>query len=702
MAEEKILSSEQTVNTTPDSVIAGESIADVQKEVITETLTLKERIVKSTGSGGLKHLPFGFDDQDGDWVCIKSSNPFEILFLDYRQYKFITPEIVKENYAILEKFWKDKVGLMNTGGNRIAFKTKYGDGIVENSLNLLKRAFDKLSTEKNIEQYYLEVNNERLRRGDENLRESIDDMMIDGMADRAEIELRLSRGLKYDLEHEETALIIKKYLDNKNFIPYGTPSGISFLEQLLSVDHWGTEQMIEEAERIKKERELLKIQILPGKYAKNNEEIGTILFEDPIEAKEIIKEDLLKQSIAQKDIVLAREIGALSKDSKNIDGAYLKIIYKLNSLLPYRFNHNQLAKNIEELCRFIFVNEQSLKNGKEDLKKGYIEVWLKETDKSAYDKFIRIRDTAENSELAFLEFLYTFNPKLPYRFAGNILVNSPLELCEQINKSKENWNAGSKELFNSSIPVWLKTVGKSVITDKWDKIKLDYKGNEGVGLEEFCHLLNEKLDYPKLNVNTSSVNFPKIQSGSVVTTELLFTNETRGYLEGKLSFSKVLERVTLSSDKIIFNSAEGFNTSNIILSIDSANFLKGVNYDTVIQLETSTGQKIDITVNFKVVFPKNNFILEIAKSAAILSAIFVLFRYLLSIEKPGWLNFSNKFFLSWDSAYEYFQDFSIYVWSFLLLSAIVIIGGKILINYLVSTRDPGKITKNINPKKKSK
>lgn len=670
MSDEKILSGEQTEKQALDAIIAGNEVNGSGITEVKEITTLKERIAKITESGGLKQLPDGFDEQGGDWVVINSINPFEVLYLDYKQYKFIKPEFVKNNYEILEKFWKEKVGIMNTGGNRVAFKNKYGDGTVENSLTKLKRAFEKINTEKGIEQYYIEINNERLRKGEENLKESIEDMMVDGVADKEEILLRLKRGLQYDLAHDETAFIIKKAIDAANFKPYGTVSGNTLLEQLLSVDHWMTKQKIDEAERLKKEQESLKIQILPGKYASSIEEIGSILFNDPKEATEIIKEDLLKQVIAQKDVVLAREVGSLSKDLKNIEAAYLKIIYKLNRNLPYRFSGQMIAKSVQELCVLIFENEKSIKLGQEHLKKGYIEIWLKETNKKAYEKFITIRDTSENFEIAFYEFLYSFNKTLPYRFAGKYLIKTTSELFEHINKNIENWASAKTELFANLILVWLKNIGKLDIVDRWNKIKTNYIENKDIGLEEFLHILEDKTAYARLTVDKKTVSIPKIQSGKIVTIDLLFTNETRGFSKGVLAFSKTLPGVSLSSNLIIHNAADGIKDVNISLKIDSNYLLKGVGYETIIQLNSTTKQKIDIPVSFKIVFPTNAFILETVKYAAIGSVFFALIRLLLSAIHIDWFNNYYNFFLDWESVYNSWgKDFGAFGWIFLIFFA---------------------------------
>ncbi len=654
----------------------------------------KERITEATAKKGLRELPMQFGDSDGDWQIIQSDNLFELLYLDFTQINLIDPEMVRNNYSLLEKFWKEKKNLWESGSGQVrkAIEDKYGERNLVNCLKLLADARDQLNSLQRMNDYHVKYREQRLKKGDKQLEPLFKMMLRDGEATPFELENIFEEGQEIGLLEEEISNIIKNNLNKKEFIPFEKPSGTDLKEQLLSVA-WMTDEIYKKRKQEEEDKKKNGREIFDGKFAYSLEDIGEIIFNDEGKARQFIKDGLLINAIDFFSPAKASKILEIIKKGKNDFLIYLNLVYRFNPKLPYRFS-GKLANTTAELCQFFFETPETYKLGKEHFKQGNVEIWLQETNHEDYEKLSKIILQAENTELAFLEFLYIFNPKLPYRFAGKILVNTPGELCEQINLNKENWEAGMKELFNSSITVWLKTNRKTAITDKWDSVKQNYSKNQNIGLEEFCHLLNEKLTYPKLNVDKKAIVFPKIQSGTVVTTDLFFTNETRGFLSGKINFSKIIEGVSISSNKITFNAAEGITASKISLKIDSTNLLKGVGYDTVIQLETSTGQKINVPVNFKIVFPKNKFILEIIKSAAILSAIFVLFRFVLSTERPGWLNFSNKFYLSWDSADKYFQDFSIYVWSFLLLSASVLFGGIILINYLRSKSEPKKIKKS--------
>lgn len=665
----------------PDSVLP----ADVHERNVAAqekiTASRYDRIAGSTSQGGLKALPDQYDDPDGDWKVILSANPFEMLYLDYRQYKFITPAMVAGNHALLEKFWKNKVELMNTGGNRIAFKNKYGDGTIENALARLKMSLGKLNSKQGIEQYYTEINNERLKNASAQLKDSLEQLVLDGKAEVAEIALCLERGLKYDLTKEETSVIIQKYIDDAGLRPCAAPVGNTQAERLASTD-WMTPAMKQQAEEAEKQRAAAKVQIFPGKFASTIPEIGSILFDEPKEAKEIIKEDLLKQVVAQKDIVMAREISAISKGTRNADLAFLAIVYRMNPKLPFRLMPGREANSVKELCSLCFENEQTVKAGKEALKKGYIETWLKEKDKPAYDKFIKIRDTSENVDIAFTLLLYTFAPELPYRFAGSKLLRTPVELCKEINSTKESSAAGMDELFNGSIIPWLSVTGHMKTVQQWNKVKNDFRERQHPGLEYFLHLLDPSLEQPAIAVNEPVISYPAIQSGKVVTSRLVFTNETRGCTEVFLSASQQLPGVSLSANGIFINNNTGEPQAVVDITIDSNLLLKGVKYEFDVTATTLERQVITIPVSIVVVFPTNAFVIALLKYAAIGAAFLGLVRTFLSAKFPSYLNRNFDGYADWDIVFNSYGRLGIFGGTFFIFLLGLGSGIYFLIKYL--------------------
>lgn len=702
MSKERIIAGAPQQNLKKDEgFIAGDKKEKPVSEDQSQESTIEQRIIKSTESGGLKIIPTGFDNHDGDWVVINSTNPFEVLYLDYKQYLFISPETVKTNYEILKSFWEEKTNLLNTGGNRIAFKNKFGDGTVEQSLTKLKKAYEKLNSKENIKSYFIEIDNKRLKNGENSIRGFIEQMLVDGVAERREINFCIEQGKKNGLTDEETAIIIEKDLIEKGYRPCRESKGKNVADKLLSIESWLTQEEFDKAEKERKEKEKQKIQILPGRYAKNLEEIGLILFEDEGGARELISEDLIKSAVAQKDAVIASQIAKLTKLKKSSESKYLEIIYKLNTQLPYRVTAGALANSVEELCSIIF-SQKYFKLGQEHFKKGLIEIWLKETNQNAYNKFLRIRDTAENFELAFLEFIYTFNKELPFRLE-NTEVTTPQELFDLIDKDEHWWESGKKALFNNSILLWLKAKGQTEIIDVWNKIKKEYSENEDLGLEKFLLLLNSKALVTKITASVNNIEHLTIQRGKTIKTEIQFDNTTRGYVLGLVRFSKEIEGVELSKKYINIHSAFGILTDKIELSIDSNKLRKGVVYETQIIVTTSAGQTIEIPVKFKVIFPINAFVFEILKYAALFALFFGLIRYLLSYNNSEWLTANYDYYLSLSDAlsdYPYFNDFA---WIFLAFALSVLLVFRYLMKYLLkTTHQKPKVKGNTKQRKNKK
>lgn len=686
MSNDKIIAGGQSPKQKKQTVIAGQKAEKPAPEIQEEASTIEERIAKSTETGGLTGIPNGFDDADGDWKIIHSSNPFEVLYLDYKQYLFIKQDIVKNNYDLLHKFWQDKT-VQNMGGNRVAFRNKYGDGTIEQSLQRLKSAYNKLNSQEKLEIYFNEINAKRLKNGEEAIRSSIEQMLVDNVAEHREIQFCLEKGAQNGLSKDETAQIINRYLTEGGFYPYGEVEGNNIVDKLLSVNSWLTKEELEKAEKEREERERHKIRVLPERYANTIEEIGQILFEDEAKACEYINNDLIKSTVAQKDIVIASQIADISKSSDSIGSKYLQIVYKLNPRLPYRVRGGLFANDVKELCSILY-RQENMKLGKEHLKKGLIEVWLRETDKISYNKFVEIRDSAENLNLAYLEFLYTFDKSLPYRLAGDYEANSPEELFDLINMNNNTWKWGKQELFDSSILIWLIVRGESKIISKWNRIKKDYEDElsdqdfQDLLLEKFLLLLNENAKEPRLKASMSKVKYMSVQSGKTVQTKIDFTNTTRGYAMGTLVLSREIEGVELSKSFVAFNSAEQKFKDELMLEIDTSNLKKGVVYNTEIVLETTAAQTITIPVRFKVVFPRNAFILQALKYAAIVAFFFGLTRYLLSLSYPEWLSYEYDYYLDMTTARFFSMLYFDFIWPFLVFAALILISLHFYIKYL--------------------
>lgn len=662
---------------------SNESIEKIDKQFTLPT-SRKERISASTLTKGLKNLPTNFGDSDGDWKIIESDNLFEVLYLDHNQINSINPDIVKNNYEIIEKFWKEKKNLWESQTQTIRKRIEdlYNEKNLTNCLNKIQNAYRQLSTIQGITDYSERFKEKRLKEGQIKLDTLLKMMIKDGEADIGELEHVFDTGLKLDFSEEEIASVIKNFFDSNRLLPYGGKTfGNNLKEQLFSVVWLNDERKIlkekEDEEKKKRGRE-----IFDNVFAYSTEEIGEILFKNEGQAKEFIRDGLVINSIDYFSSAKAKQIIEINRQNIKEELKYLQIVYRLNPNLPFKFNGKEY-KNVNDLT-LAFFEEPDI--AKKYIASGRIDVWLKETQKESHAKYKKILDIAENIDLIFLHFVYNFNPKLPFRFGGNIFVKTPEQLCEEINKNLNNWNAGKKELYDTSIFVWLNYIDQSAKVEKWKKMGHKFDNNEDLGLEEFLHIINNKYEYAKIKVNKTSISYPEIQSGDVMTMDVLVENETRGFTNVSLSFSLDISGVSKSTNSIVFNSAAGVFKSNFKVSIDTKNHLKGVKYKTNLILKSYTNQIIEIPISFEVVFPKKAFVFEITKFASIFSLFFIIIRLLFSTDYSDWILNNEKYYLGWSYLEIYYKDYLVFGWTFLLFTISISIGIYYLIKYLFSSK----------------
>lgn len=215
----KLTREEAQLDTQPASAPQPPLSEEIQGEI------LHERIHFSTLAGGLTKIPDNFNDSDGDWVVIKSKdNPFECLYLDYREYEKITREMVERNYRILSEFWQDKIRVMDQGATRVVIIQKYAgpegsDRTVRNYPNILKQAYERLSQPNGIEHSYYEI--EKCRQ--EMIRKDVEPFILLALKDKVlepseEVDIKNYCRTKTDLSEKEIDELIEEYLKKTNSI----------------------------------------------------------------------------------------------------------------------------------------------------------------------------------------------------------------------------------------------------------------------------------------------------------------------------------------------------------------------------------------------------------------------------------------------------------------------------------------------------
>ena len=622
--------------------------------------SLNERLRYYTLNSGLKDIPEQYNSLiTNDWKLINSENPFEILYCDYLVYDHITDEVVKNNYGYLRKFWEEKQQSFRQGASSMksTLEKRYGKDTLDTCLSKLEAAFDKLSKPDGIKKEFGILDQGRIQTGIKNMLPLMDGALMDGKLELIETRSVLDRSQEFNINEVEAGSALFDLLQTKKFKPIDEPKGDTIPEKLLSTI-WASEKEWNEIIEQRKKIQESGIKIF-DQSAHSIEEIGQILFTQPDKAKKYIQEDVLKGAVSAIDADLAIEIADIKAKDKNLDRAFLEIVYRLDPKLPYRFKDGVLADIPEKLASLMFENEETLKLGKEQFSKAYIKIWLQATNKQLYVKHDEIERTAPNQDLAFLELLYTFNPNLPYRLNQKREVKTPEELVSVIDESSENWNAGKAELYNGSITTWMATTGHSEISGNWEKMKVEksYKKASDVGLESFLHIVKPDLPAPFILTNYQQINLPKIQSGSSEDVIIEFTHERRGYIEASLELTK-LPGVNLTHQSLQFSNLFGTDKATAKLTINSDELLRGKEYQTEIKMLTSTSQEITIPIKFQIVFPKQAFWLTVITYATIFGLIMGGLRYIISASIGGdWLQNIRPYFITWNNVSSNFWSF---------------------------------------------
>jgi hypothetical protein len=212
---EKFLPSEESKELPSDEIKKLPTGAGEQQE--RRFKSYRERLEYYTRNGGLEKIPDGYDEENGDWRHILSENPFEVLYLDYREIDKIRGDkgIIERNYEVLKGFWREKQSLYNMGANKILMERKYGRDTISKSLTILEMAYRRLMDD--LEGEYKRMDGIRFERGREFLERALSYATADKILTKEE-EREIVEQAKRNTELSEGEIkkIIDEYLQKTN------------------------------------------------------------------------------------------------------------------------------------------------------------------------------------------------------------------------------------------------------------------------------------------------------------------------------------------------------------------------------------------------------------------------------------------------------------------------------------------------------
>lgn len=202
-------------------------------------LSRAERIAAATRAGGLAALPASFGDTDGDWVTVRSENPFEVLYLDDHQAQQITPEIVSRHRELLQNFWREKLKSLSQGAARVAILRKYGgeheaEALVRSYPGRIEDAYHRLSTFGGIEEEYRKIVTRQQKAFFARLDEKLTDFLVDSELQPQEIKALFELADREGVARELVAVRVQERVRAAGLVSDGDVSGTTLEQQLLS------------------------------------------------------------------------------------------------------------------------------------------------------------------------------------------------------------------------------------------------------------------------------------------------------------------------------------------------------------------------------------------------------------------------------------------------------------------------------------
>ena len=202
-------------------------------------LSQEERIAAATLAGGLPALPPGFGDTGGDWMTVRSENPFEVLYLDHRQAHRIQPEIVSRHRELLQNFWREKLKSLSQGAARVAILKKYGgeheaEALVRSYPGRIEDAYHRLSTFGGIKEEYRKIVTRQQKAFFARLDEKLTDFLVDSVLQPQEIAALFEFADREDVAREIVAARVQERIRAAGLVSDLVVSGTTLEQQLLS------------------------------------------------------------------------------------------------------------------------------------------------------------------------------------------------------------------------------------------------------------------------------------------------------------------------------------------------------------------------------------------------------------------------------------------------------------------------------------
>jgi hypothetical protein len=451
------------------------------------------------------------------------------------------------------------------------------------------------------------------------------------------LEIIFRRGIITTEQFEEMVLlaedkinrnIVQKYviseLTKRGFKPRETnhPDPISIHNK------WMTDLVWEEYKE-----SLIEVEWL-GQKANSLTKLGEISFQNKEDAKYFLRNGNYLPGLVtalSKSATKADAFARIIEDEFDSEKKYLRVLYRLNPRLPFRFQDKSYT-SILELLREACSTYESYNALLESYRKGELQIWIQESD-PAIASNLGTQYNLNN----FLGFLYKTDSRLPFYINHN-RYQTPEELTEHARKDFAIWPDIAQSIADKSLGEWFAGIGK----DDWnDQIENSYSYISNAGyyfqneinlgvVQALLHIIEPLSEKPRLHTDQQKVQLLSINGGTTLNHGIGLVLENQGYIKVKAYFKFIKGGISLDKDIFEFNSLKGKERDTINIIIDTLLLQKDQIYNLELVV-SSVYQDIIIPVEIKVVFPKKAYIAKMVLYSFLTALYFGVFRFLLGI-----------------------------------------------------------------------
>jgi len=597
-----------------------------------EEKNLETLLNNSTKNGGLKGLPGDFENKDGSWSSILSENPFENLYLDYQLYAIISDEMVQNNYDILSKFWKEKFLSLN-GVAREKIKIRYGEAVVNGAQKKLDLALQRLKTFDGRLLYFQERNKKRLQNGTNAIKELVEMAINEGILAERSARSLINKGIEKGLSRNEVVDYILEIL-NQNYFKPRAPE--------ISLDPFKNQWMTDEAHIEFKKRSVPIVEWLNEK-ADSLEKLGEITFRKKAESEYFLKNANFLPPLINKltdSASRTAEFQRIIEEESDVEKRYLRIIYHLDTALPFRFRGG-VYTDVSQLLNNACETAESFWALVDFYTKNYLHIWLEESSPE-----VAVLLPENRNLIGFLTFLYAVNRNYPFYLNKNKF-ESPEDLVRQARNNQSIWVSISQSMQNGYLPTWFASIGRSDINQKYNK-NLEaiietglYRDTEQnlIAAQTLMLAIEPSAVAPIISADVTAINLLEIEGGSIATAAIKLKLINAAFVKAETKLDSEIAGITLSENEVTFNSYENKVEKELAIIVDSSQLIKDKLYSLTFKMTTAYGVT-EIPVQIKVVFPKKAYTIKLIQYGLIGAAYFGIFRYILGLflNYDGWLS----------------------------------------------------------------